>query len=525
MGAILVDGKVLMQDGKPILASGSGDQVDTPPVVGTGTIAFTNEPLEQQVFQRVGTSKIVAVSGTFTGDVSQVQARAVPVGTALSSTTVAWTDIPTDAAAGTFSGTLSVPQGGWYTWQVRDKIATNLAAIGARKWGVGVIIALIGQSNMANFPETVDNYPIGSPLTVAFHRDGTYGRIGKINDAAAPNTMYGSPGYALSNGQVPPDAPLDNGKSQVGDGFVFMGNLISAALNVPVCFIERAIGGTSIEWWLISANNKWPQFASAVAAAGGDYELVAWDQGENNAADGMPTATYETHLGAIDSQCRNMVPAYRKDSLHFAVISLGPVSLASSYSGGNDTNTGKIRAAQVHYANSTPGAFLLTSAHDAVTGDGVHRNGKSASKLGRREAQGILARFGIGPSTSGPRITSVTRAGNVLTATVTHAGGTMLKDGAGGTGTALKGFEYLNGSGGQIAITATAITGPNTIQLTLASGAAGTLSYAMHNAPHNANTSDSTTALDLASIVYDDTVYFRSTEGAVLQPLPPFAVS
>ena len=105
------------------------------------------------MFQRDigGTTKSVTVSGTYSNmDWSRVEARVLRHGT--DTAVVDWTTIDPTPEGGTFSGDLTVPQGGWYRVEVRALDGSGSvigSSRGTNKWGVGMIILVIGQSNMS----------------------------------------------------------------------------------------------------------------------------------------------------------------------------------------------------------------------------------------------------------------------------------------------------------------------------------------------------------------------------------------
>lgn len=504
MALRIASGKLRSRNGRLAIVSGGGSE---PPNGGTVSLTLTDIDKNQRVFQRVGTSKHIAVSGSYTGSApASIEARVVDAttGTAMS----AWATLTgLSIANGLFSGLLEVPQGGWYKLQVRAPANGGSVVSGLNKWGVGIIIGLIGQSNVANLPSTGYLYPLASPLVVNYEAS-VFSRFGNVNDAFAPNTLFGSGGYSSSTNM-----------GRRGDGYVFLANLVSQGLNVPVCLVERAVGGSSIARWM-TGGDCWNSFASAVSDVGGDCEIVVIQIGETD-ADTMPTATMVARLGDLHGQLKALTN--RTDAtLHFGVVSLG----IGSYNGSSEGEFGNMRAAQVQFANNTPGAFLATAAHDTYTGDGVHINGAGFNVMYRRVPKSILSRFGVGVSGSGPRITAVTRNGTQVDVTVTHAGGTALTDGAGGSGSALTGFEFLD-SGVPLAYTGSAILNANTIRFTLASAPTGTLtmSYAMMNCPHSAGATSAPTA---ASIVYDNAKYHEGKAapfglGAIGCPLQPSA--
>lgn len=466
----------------------------------SATSLTVNDVADLTVLQRVGTSKTVTFSGTYNGPAQLIQARVVDFDTGIAATP--WTTIAANPSGGTYSGSLSVPQGGFYRREVRDGNDPTITAQGANRFGVGAIIGEIGQSNMANFPSGVFKYPLGDKRAVE-RVGGVLRRIGNTNDAFPPNTLFGAGGYG---------AYTASGNN--GDGYVFFANLVAQGLGVPVLIINKAVGGSNIDSWQTGQAN-WNAFAAEVAAVGGDCEMVLWHQGESDAA-AMAGATYGTKMGNVHTQCKTLT-GRDNNGFKFGVVSLGP----GSFSGSIEGDFGKIRAAQVAYATGTPGAFLATSAYDTATADGVHISGEGFNRLGRRYAKSALAALGVGSSGAGPRITSASRSGNIVTVNISHASGTALTDGDGGTGNALTGFQVWD-NGTPVTISATAIVG-NTVRLTLATTPSGsvTMAHAMMNNPSGANAQTFTPG----GTVYDNATYYNSVIGCPLQPCAAIAVA
>lgn len=491
--------QVRLRNGRPAL---TGAAAVVAPVDGTLTV---DDHLNQRVYQRVGTSKNVWVSGAYTGDVLGVQARAVDATTGTAVTE--WATIAASPSGGTYGGLLTIPQGCWYKLEVRDASAALTAAT-TTKIGVGVIIGMIGQSNMANRPSTYDKYPLGDPRAVEFVRTtNTYKRTGTVKDTMPPNTPTGPGGYST---------PFTIEGSR-GDGQVYLANLVSAGLNIPVCLIERAVGGSSILSWLTGQGN-WATFANAVTAAGGDMEVVLMQIGETD-ADLMSAATMKLRFADVHNQCKALTG--RNDTnFHFGVISLGQ----GYYQASSEGEFGNMRAAAVQYGMETPGAFLSTCAHDTNTvNDFVHISGEGFARMGRRDAKSVLHRLGVGVSGAGPYITAATRNGTAVTLAVSHSGGTALTDGLGGNGTALTGFQFLDAGAAGAAIGYTTAIAGNTIVCTLASAPIGALtaSYAMMNCPHGPDAK----SYAPASVVYDNSAVFNSPVGCPLQPLAAITVT
>lgn len=478
---------------------------------GTG-LTISTSFLSQQVLQRVGTSKTVNIAGTCTGNPISIKARVVDFNTPTTAVTD-WVTVATNPAGDVWSGAVVVPQGSWYAIEVQDGVNAALTAKTINKFGVGMVIGMIGQSNMANFRTTPPSpalYPSGATTSVEYSTTSIYRRVGNVADAFPPNTRFGGGGYSTFTGSA-----------SNADGYTYFVNNMSLGLGIPVCLVERAAPGSSIDSWIDGeTSNNWDTFAAAVAAIG-DCEMVIWLQGETD-ANTMSTSTMVTRLGQLHNQCKTLT-GRNDSSFKFGIVSLG----VGSYSGSSEGEFGNMRAAHVQYANNTAGSFLATSAHDTHTGDGVHTVGEGHSRWGRRAAKTAAFMFGVGVSGAGPRITSATRAGTQVTLGITHSGGTALVDGAGGNGSGLTGIEFKD-SVGVISHT-TLITG-NSIVCILGSEPVGplTVSYAMMNNPHNSSSGDANfakNAVVMASIPYDNALYLNSVVGCPLQPLAATTVS
>ena len=222
-----------------------------------------------RIFQRQGKGADIVVTGTFTGVSGPVEARVVAdVSDAVA---VPWTVVDGSPENGLFTGILhQVPQGGWYRLQVRSGIAPWTVEAGQNRWGVGMLVACIGQSNMREWFYTgKDHQP--SPL-LRVYRDG----------------QWIQPGTA-------------------GNGALAMGNRLTAALKIPVGLLDYSVNGTGLtakaEWgrgfWLDTGpEGIYRHMVDGVNATGGSVEYVVWMQGEADAARG--TVSREEYRAALE---------------------------------------------------------------------------------------------------------------------------------------------------------------------------------------------------------------------------------
>lgn len=510
MKPLISNGKLRLRNGALALAVAAAVVVIPP---GSGPTAISIVSLPNQItMQRRGTSRPVPVGFNVTGPAgTSVEARIVDLA---GNAVVDWTVVGSSGTDGNGNGagSLLAPQGGWYKLQVRVAGSQTLVAADTSKFGVGAIWLLYGQSNMVNATANGTKPPIGDTRSTWFdYGDKTYRRVGVINGTGAPNTISGQPGF--------PTSPAWDGMR--AEAPTYFTNMLVAKLGVPVCVVNLAEGGKTIAQ--LTTGTYWDRLATAVANMGGDFEGTLWHQGESEPAS-QTTAYMVGALGTMHAKLRTL--AGRDDSnFRFAIISLGPSNKANSYGANVDYKMGRMRAADVQYANSTPGAFLASCAHDAPTGDGIHMGAPDFGRIWRRVGMSTVHSYGLGTDGAGPRIASATRSANVITVTVQHTGGTALVDGAGGSGAALKGFEVRD-NGVLVAISGTAITGANTITLTLVATPAGpvTLEYAMQNAPHATDPNIATDFI-IASVPYDNITYVNGAEGAPLQPCAAITVT
>lgn len=467
-------------------------------------ILLTDIPSDFKIYQRVGNFKSIAVAGTYLGSPDLILARAVPVGTPISNNSYAWSVLAVMPTGGIFSGSLIVATGGWYVLQVKDGVNPLINNVGTNKFAVGIIVALLGQSNMVGLATAVDQYPLADQSTRVF-KDGSWKFGGNHDDTLTypSNTPYSTYGGTYTNGD------------EKGDGEVFFANYLRSFTSVPVGVINKAVGGSAISSWQPSGGANYSSFISTLNSAGGDCEAVIWYQGEDDALAGTSGASYQTSLGNVLSGIRSHT-GRSSVTFKFGVVTLGTTTAYAS-----EGTFGNIRSAQLSFvsANSSNGVFYAATACDAGTTDGVHLGAVAQARLGKRYATALGNALGnVAHGMRGAIISSATKSTNVVTVNISHDGGTSLQDGTGGSGTSLLGFRVFDG-GVPATISSTSISG-NSVILTLSSTPSGvvTMDYAMANAPF-------TTSISLFSVVYDNNIVSGDTLGVPLQPKALFTVT
>jgi hypothetical protein len=480
------------------------------------TLTLVDIDKDQRLYQR-DTAGFYDVTVAGTSDATNaVQARAIDSYTG--AVVVDWTTVAVPSG-GSYSGKLRCPARiRPCKLEVRDAVNTSSVKTGANRFYVGAHWILWGQSNAVNWPGGVYKYPLGGQGSLTYYAGYKFVRAGYILDTYESNKLHSS--YSTVNSFPAGSATVQDGAVKA-DGIVYMLNILSEALNCAVCITTSATGGQGIGFWA-PGQTGWTNLTTAVMEIGGDAEGAILYQGEADASfSGTTTENYMSALASRQSQFHSLT-GRTASTFKFGVVSLGAVNANGGYVASID----KVRAAEIQFANNTPGAFLLAANHDSKTSDGVHVVGISFSHLGAAGGKTLAYQYGVGVSGAGPRVVSATRTGAEITLTVQHAGGTNLLDGAGGSGTALTGFRVRD-AGTAAVISATAITGPITIKLTLSAVPSGTVTvdYGMIPAPHSPDQSSTTVDPVWASAVYDNVVLVNQDRGCILQPFAAINVT
>ena len=331
-----------------------------------------------------------------------------------------------------------MPQGGWYNVQVRFGDDAGVVSNGSNRWGVGVTVFMIGQSNMDHM-KTVSSSPPTANSLVAMHASGSW---------AAP----------------------------AGNGLIALGNTLSSTLSLPVGLIEYAVSGTAIDAW--DPGSAWTTASAGLASAGGDCEAVLWHQGEQDAINGTSKSSYKASLGAVYAQCRTATARSAAD-LPFLVGLLGLVT-DPPHSTETDATWHAIREAHLEFCAETDGAILAGGFIDLAHTDDLHYSAAAYETFAARCAQTILFLLGEASySGAGPRLSSATISGTTVRVRIVHDGGGDFTPASGITG-----FEVFD-DGAPVSIVSAARQDANTIALELGSEPAGvvTLRYQYGEAP------------------------------------------
>ncbi len=245
-------------------------------------------PLERQVFQRNKDNQArVAVSGSTTGDVDVVEAKAILNAGATNGQPVGWTVVASGDVLkdGNFAGTLTLEAGGWYTISIRARRGKVVVGeVKIMKVGIGDVFITAGQSNSANY---------GKPRQVA--RD----------DRVV---------YFDGKQFVPARDPIPGGAGGGGSAWPILGDMIVKSQGVPVCFRSATQTWTEVKNWEPGAKfKKYTLYKNLVKCAGefrnNGIRAVLWHQGESDSLAKTPAKTYAGRL-------KNIIDSLNKDAGH-----------------------------------------------------------------------------------------------------------------------------------------------------------------------------------------------------------------
>ena len=173
------------------------------------------------------------------------------------------------AVQGTAEGAPTVPEGGWYTVAVRH--GGRRVRLGT--FGVGDVLVIAGQSNAAG------------------HGDGF------IADRTGLVSVWTESGdWILAN--QPEGMP---GGMGAGSPWPVLGELLHLSEQVPIGFVNAAVGGTSTEQWQ-PGGELYAGLKQALT--GRRVRAVLWHQGESDQISGFTTEQTRQNMERIINQSR-----------------------------------------------------------------------------------------------------------------------------------------------------------------------------------------------------------------------------
>jgi hypothetical protein len=358
---------------------------------------------EGRIFQRKGNSADIVISGSYSGTVAAIEARVVRSQSLAQ--VVPWTVIDPSPANGIFVGQLAdVPQGGWYTLQVRSHLDHTVSANGQHRWGVGVLIACLGQSNMNEWFHTGNDLK-AHPLLRKFGKTG-WSKLGTTGNAA-----------------------------------IAFGNRVVAQLDIPVGLLDFAVNGSGLRkeadygtghWTDTTPGSIYNRFVNGVSAVGGALEFVIWIQGEADAARG--TVTQIEYVDALTHFIEDQVRSDITNGSNLAHLPFLVVTMIKR-PGGKDKPHQAIRNAQKQVVAEVADCYLAATTLDLKNHGRQHLKPKAYISMGNRVAQTVLFLVGKEHYHRGPQVVNVRRLEDrMVEIIIQHNGGNDFKPSSGISG-------------------------------------------------------------------------------------------
>ncbi len=242
-------------------------------------------PLERQVFQRRGDSGSIVIQGTVPGGADRVDVQVIR------SSTVVLPWQPIAFATDQFQAVEALPQGGWYSVQVRAIRGDMVEIVTVNRVGIGEVFLTAGQSNSAN--------------SGAFH-------FTALDTVSA----WTGTGWVVANDPQ----PIADGNG--GSTWAVMGNQLTMELGradqspLPIGLISVGVARTQVRDWLPGAKPFLPRFTEPlfdrigqqVQTFGpwGGFRAVLWDQGESDSHHDTSADDYCDELTTIIRTMRSL---------------------------------------------------------------------------------------------------------------------------------------------------------------------------------------------------------------------------
>ncbi|MGD9081235.1 MAG: sialate O-acetylesterase, partial [Desulfobacterales bacterium] len=383
----------------------TGESASTPVEVAALRSASINlnDFASGRIFQRKHRRADIVVSGTYTEQIEAIEARVVKDGSL--EEIVPWTVIDASPRNGIFVGALkNVPQGGWYNLQVRSATNPEVSIHSKQKWGVGMLVACLGQSNMKEWFYTGTQLK-SDPLLRKFTEKG-WSQLGKQGNAA-----------------------------------IAFGNKIIDRLGIPVGLLDYSKNGSGLRkeadwgtgyWEDTAPGSIYHRFISGVSETGGAIEFVIWIQGEADAARG--TVTEQEYAVSLERFITHQVRMDITNSSDFEDLPFLVVMMIKR-PGGKDKPHQAIRNAQKQVTETIANSYLAATTLDLKNHGKQHLTPKAYISLGQRVAQSTLHLLGKETYHRGPKVAEVAQIDNqTIEIRIQHNGGSDFTPASGITG-------------------------------------------------------------------------------------------
>lgn len=251
---------------------------------------------------------------------------------------------------------LTLPAGGWYRLEVRtretpDSPATMMAV---EPIGVGEVFLIAGQSYATNTNDERLKVTDGQRRVSAYHWE-----TGRWQLADDP--------------QPAPD------RSDGGSIWPPVGDRLAEHLNLPIGFINVAVGGTSTRQW--SPDGPLSAELHRAGRNAGPFRAVLWQQGESDVIEGTSAEDYIARLQAIRAAA---VKAWQFEPLWLCAQSTLHPTVYNNPEGESRIRSAIATVSQLPGFGSGPDTDTLTGPNRGGAGSRRH-----FSPLGQRNAAGL----------------------------------------------------------------------------------------------------------------------------------------
>jgi concanavalin A-like lectin/glucanase superfamily protein/carbohydrate esterase-like sialic acid-specific acetylesterase len=366
-----------------------------------------------------------------------------------------------------WSGALSVPQGGWYRLQYRMEVTPAAVHTATNTFGVGDVWMLAGESQQARLSTLISTPPTPDDRTAVFTRGTSW---------SLPSTVAG----------------------MGGNGIIRFLNLMAAATNVPQGCVQVSVDGTAITDW--EAGDGAYLNASTRLTELGTVAGILWHQGGPDIGI-VSRADYKTRLAALRTGLQSAATVQR-----FGVFPLMHRTSAAN----TDVGTQEMRRAHYEYIAENVGTINLGWTPDVILSDDTNQTAAGSEIIAYAYAHALLFAMGAEATNNlGPSISGASRVGAAVSLAVQHRSGTSLKI---NSGTVATGFQVFPASATHNDTAALAISGvslsASAITLTLATDPSAPVDVYYQWG-----------RFDAGSPVFDNTQALGRTTGNALQPL------
>jgi hypothetical protein len=372
----------------------------------------------ERIYQRIGGSAAVALSGTWGGPAAPAKIEYQLYAPDGSTVMKAWADTAaTIATDGTWTATPSMPaptNGKKYriAVQAKNSSATVIASSGVKtnRFGVGDIIACIGSSSAWTWFQSSS----ASGLTANHDSISTM--------SGANWALFGTAGTAIT-----------------------MANYLAQALGVPVAMLSFGSSGETLANWANTGSSRWAGFVTGVANAGGKLGGVFASAGSNDAVNGGWIKTKASHYNTVKNTIDNTRTLTGQSDLPFLWSGMNRRTNSGTISAAEfDLQATRVREAE-NDIGDYPYVYHVQALGFEIGGDGIHLTAEGFQGDCALN-QYVFAQARLGTYRRGPRIDSIVYSGNQVLVTLVHRNGTDFSP-----ATAIPGFTITDSDASGVA--------------------------------------------------------------------------